>query len=65
MERVFTKDLGRWHRGDLRDYPLVMWTHIAKSSGLRLDLISKPVEEVVVSGLPKLGRPLKEPDHVE
>lgn len=36
MLRVFTKDVGRYQRGDVRDYPSHVWTDMAVKVGQSL-----------------------------
>lgn len=43
MERVFTKQVGRFGVGEIRDYPGSVWEQIARSAGKSLDSFTKPV----------------------
>lgn len=46
MLREMTKSVGRFHTGDVRDYPKATWDQIASAAGEKLDRISKPAGEV-------------------
>jgi len=54
MERIFTKETGRFKRGDIRDYPVGVWRGIAKSTRKPLDsftaLTSDKAKEAVGAG---------------
>jgi hypothetical protein len=41
MLRVFTKDVGRFHRGDVRDYPSHVWKAIAGDAKATLDAFTQ------------------------
>lgn len=41
MLREFTKSVGRFRLGDVRDYPKATWEQIASGAGEVLDRISK------------------------
>ena len=41
MQRVFTKDVGRFRKGDVRDYPKPLWQDIARSQKMKLEDFSK------------------------
>lgn len=43
MERVFTKQVGRYGIGEVRDYPGSVWEQIAASAKKPLDSFTKPV----------------------
>lgn len=45
MTRVFTKDLGRWKKGDIREYPFTTWQQIERNSKASVDSFSKEVED--------------------
>lgn len=55
MERVFTRNVGRYNAGDVKDWPLSTW----KSFFRNFERISKPVGEVIqaaMNGKPKTRR---------
>ena len=37
MQRVFTKDVGRFKKGEERDYTKQVWEGIARSAKMKLD----------------------------
>lgn len=37
MQRVFTKDVGRFKKGEVRDYTKQVWEGIARSAKMKLD----------------------------
>ncbi|NJM10610.1 MAG: hypothetical protein HC889_00655 [Synechococcaceae cyanobacterium SM1_2_3] len=39
--RIFTKDVGRFKKGQLFEYPAPTWKQIAASAGLKLDSFTK------------------------
>ncbi len=47
MQRAFTKTVGRFKRGEIRDYPGVVWTQIAKTVGEPLGRFTADVQPVV------------------
>lgn len=52
MLRVFTKAVGRFRPGDIRDYPRHVWAQIERSAGQPLDRFSRPVEATVEEAVP-------------
>lgn len=46
MERIFTKDIGRFNKGDSRNYPKPVWENIAKSAKQALTDITISVDEL-------------------
>lgn len=44
MQRVFTADIGRFKKGDIRDYPRGTWEQIATSASKKLGAITASVE---------------------
>ncbi|MDZ4342346.1 MAG: hypothetical protein U1E51_07900 [Candidatus Binatia bacterium] len=44
MLRKFTKDLGRYKKGQSHDYPKAVWEQIAKSAKAKLDSFTEAVE---------------------
>lgn len=45
IKRVFTKDIGRFKKGDVREYPKHTWDNIAKSAKAKsLDDFSRVVD---------------------
>jgi hypothetical protein len=48
MLRKFTKDLGRYKKGQSHDYPKAVWEQIAKSAKAKLDSFSEAVENNAV-----------------
>lgn len=47
MNRTFTEDVGRFKRGDIRDYAPPTWKGIARSVRKPLGSFSRPIEDVV------------------
>ena len=45
MTRVFTKDLGRWKKGDIREYPIPTWQQIGRGNKVSLDSFSREIED--------------------
>jgi hypothetical protein len=45
MRRQFVREVGRFQVGDVRDYPKMVWTEIARSAGVPLGAITRPVED--------------------
>lgn len=48
MQRVFIEDVGRFKKGDIRDYPKGTWGNIARSSNNKLESITTSVESAVM-----------------
>ena len=46
MLREFTKSVGRFQAGDVRDYPKATWDEVARAAGTKLEHISKAAGEV-------------------
>ena len=46
MLRVFTKDVGKFKRGDARHFPRATWEAMANNLGCRVDDFSVPVDRV-------------------
>lgn len=45
MTRVFLQDLGRWKKGDVREYPITTWQQIERGSKASIDSFSKEIED--------------------
>ena len=45
--RVFLKDVGRFKKGDIREYPYPTWQGLEKSAKMALEKFSKPVDDAV------------------
>ncbi len=56
MLREFTVDIGRFKKGESRDYPNNVWTSMSETSGKKLDDFTKAVPNPV---LQNMHRPLK------
>lgn len=41
MQRIFTKDVGRFKKGEVRDYTKQVWEGIARSAKMKLDDFTK------------------------
>lgn len=52
MRRQFTRNVGRFQSGEVRDYPRPTWEGIARSAGRKLGSITRPPE----APAPKRGR---------
>jgi len=48
MLRKFTKDIGRYKKGQQHDYPKAVWEQIAKSAKVKLEGFSEAVETNLV-----------------
>ena len=45
MERIFTKNIGkRFKKGDVKDYPPIVWANIEKSAKANLESFSRPAD---------------------
>lgn len=58
MERIFTRKVGRFETGDVRDYPKPVWRQIERSAKQPLEKFSRPVDEALrdqVAGSRKAG----------
>ena len=44
MQRVFTRAVGRFKAGEIKDYPSAVWREIARSARLTLDKFTSPVD---------------------
>ena len=55
VERVFTKNIGRFKQGDVKDYPQAVWVQIEKSAKKSLGTFSKlsSAEQDRIKGKPK------------
>lgn len=51
MLRKFTKDLGRYKKGQSHDYPKAVWEQIAKSAKAKLDSFSEAVENNILQSM--------------
>ncbi len=47
MTRVFTKDIGRWKKGEIREYPVPTWQQIERGAKVKLSSFSKEIEDAV------------------
>ena len=41
MQRIFTKDLGRFKKGEVRDYTKQVWEGLARSAKMKLEDFTK------------------------
>lgn len=41
MQRIFTKDVGRYKKGEVRDYPNATWQNLSRSLKQKLDDFSR------------------------
>lgn len=53
MERAFTKPMGHYKAGEIHDWPITTWQHIADHEGVRIAEFSRAVKEVVEGTLGK------------
>lgn len=53
MQRIFTRDVGRFKTGETRDYARSVWTQIERSASVKggLDAFTRPVEDAARDGL--------------
>jgi len=47
MERVFTKQAGRFNAGDRRDYSATVWNDIERSAGEKLGAFSQELDGAI------------------
>jgi len=45
MTRVFIKDLGRWKKGEIREYPIPTWQQIERGAKVSLGSFSREIED--------------------
>lgn len=53
MERIFTKPLGRWVKGQIADYPIGTWQQIEDSAGEELESFSRLASDAAVESVTK------------
>ena len=61
VTRVFTKDLGRWKKGDIREYPIPTWQQIGRGNDVSLDSFSREIEDAarnLMTELPTISKPI-------
>ena len=60
MERVFTRQIGRFELGAVRDYAKSVWQQIERSAKQPLEKFSRPVDEALrdSAGARKAGDPV-------
>lgn len=48
MKRILTRNVGRYKKGDIKDWPRLTWNNVAKSVDKKKSMedISKPLEQV-------------------
>lgn len=51
MQRIFTKNLGNFKKGDIKEYPSGTWVQIEKSAKESLDTFTKLVEDAASEGI--------------
>lgn len=54
MQRIFTKKIGRYDIGSIRDYSLLTWKQIEKTLGLPMDKFSRPLDDVAMDGIAQM-----------
>tara|TARA_Y100000310_G_scaffold78084_1_gene74716 strand:+ start:7751 stop:7957 length:207 start_codon:yes stop_codon:yes gene_type:complete len=47
MQRVFTKNVGKFKKGETREYPVGTWKQIARNAGMLLKYFSKEISEIL------------------
>ena len=61
MTRVFTKETGRWKKGDIREYPFTTWQQIERGAKQKLDVFSTEVDDAartMVTNIPDAQKPI-------
>jgi len=59
-QRVFLKDVGRFARGTVGEYPRTTWKDIARSAKMPLERFTEPVASAAAQfAKPRPGRPPK------
>lgn len=58
MERILTKNVGRWEAGLVRDWPRTTWNNLAKQLGKnkRMEDITRPAHEVAEESVKDSGQ---------
>ena len=51
MQRIFTKSLGNFKKGDIKDYPQGTWNSIEQSANRPLNEFTKPLSDVTKFGI--------------
>lgn len=53
MEMVFTKNIGKFRKGEVRDFPRSTWNRIARNSNNEISNFAKTINELSVSNSKK------------
>lgn len=53
MQLMFTKSVGNFKAGEIRDYPSPTWAQIAASAGSKLASFTRDVNEAAASSVDK------------
>lgn len=53
MQLMFTKSVGNFKAGEIRDYPSPTWAQIAASAGSKLATFTRDVNEAAASSVDK------------
>jgi hypothetical protein len=56
MKRIFLADVGRFEKGDIRDYPKGTWEGISTSAQKKLGAFSSPVDAAAQQHVKKGGK---------
>lgn len=56
MQRRFKQDIGRFKKGELRDYAQGVWQHLARSAKVPLDKLSELVDNQPAQSFRKENR---------
>ena len=68
MIKVFTQNVGRFKKGDIRDYPVPVWKQIEHNAGMGLDEFTKSHDQAIYDAvhpetssepMRRRGRPMK------
>lgn len=51
MERIFTRNVGRFKAGEVRDYPAQTWATLAANANMSLSAFSKAVHDAAADNV--------------
>lgn len=51
MQRIFTKSIGNFKKGDIKDYPQGTWNRVEESADKPLNEFTKPVSDAAKFGI--------------
>jgi hypothetical protein len=59
MRVVFLRDVGKWRKGDVVDYPKLTLLQIARAANVRLEDLVAPVDDVAKQAVDPERRPAR------